>query len=432
MLHLSSFSSSRQKYRAVLLPICCLALLAFPAWGQGFLHARGKKIVDGQGKEVLLKGIGLGGWMLQEPYMLKLSGIATNQKDIRSKITALIGPARSQQFYDAWLTDGMQKSDVDSLAAWGFNSIRLPMHYDLFTLPADQEPVPGKNTWLKKGFRLTDSLLSWCAADHIYLILDLHAAPGGQGHDLPISDRDSTKPSLWQSQADQDKTVALWRKLAEHYRDERWIGGYDLLNEPNWSFEHPLNKKDHGTRDTVNAPLRRLLVRITKAIRAVDTNHLIFIEGNGWANNYHGLMPPWDDNMAVSFHKYWNANDVASIRQFLDLRDAYDVPLWLGESGENNNRWYRDAVRLMEAHDIGWSWWPLKKIGTNNPFEVKMPPGYKKIILYWKGKGPKPSKQEAFQTLMQLARNYRTENLTVNKGVLTALFPKEAQTAKDH
>ncbi len=406
--------------RNIILILGLLLLLSTQARAQGYLHTAGKKIVNGNGQEVLLRGIGLGGWMLQEPYMLKLSDVTVNQREIRSKIEALIGKKKTEQFYHTWLKNGMQKSDVDSLAAWGFNSIRLPMNYDLFTLPVSKEPVPGKNTWLEKGFSLTDSLLKWCAADHIYLILDLHAATGGQGHDLSIANRDSTKPSLWQSKADRQKTIALWKKLAERYKNKKWIGGYDLLNEPNWSFEHPNDKNDHGTKDTLNAPLSHLLMALTKAIRSVDTHHVIFIEGNGWANNYNGLLPPWDDNMVISFHKYWNKNNVASIQKYLDIRDKYNIPLWLGESGENSNKWYSDAVQLMENHDIGWSWWPLKKIGTNNPFEVKMPPGFHRIIEYWKGKGPKPSKKEAYRALMQLARNYKTPNLIVRYNVLRA------------
>jgi hypothetical protein len=401
-----------------------ISSFSFNAHSQGFLHAEGKKIMNDNG-EVLLKGVGLGGWMLQEPYMLKLSGVAVNQTDIRSKIERLVGKEKANAFYDLWLKNGMQLSDVDSLKAWGFNSIRLPMHYDLFTLPADKEPVKGKNTWLKKGFELTDSLLRWCAANGIYLILDLHAAPGGQGHDLPIADRDSAKPSLWQSAANREKTIALWKKLAHRYKNEKWIGGYDVLNEPNWSFEHPGDRKNHGTEDTGNAPLRKLLMDITSAIRSEDANHIIFIEGNGWANNYAGILPPWDKNLVVSFHKYWNKNDVASIQKFLDIRDQYNVPLWLGESGENDNQWYRDCVHLMESHDIGWCWWPLKKIGVNNPFEVTMPAGYEKIVEYWKGKGPKPSADEAYKALMQLAENYKTQHLVVHYDVLYALFQKD-------
>ena len=154
---------------------------------QGYLQADGKKIMNKNG-EVILKGMGLGGWMLQEPYMLKLEGTAIAQYEIKEKITALVGESNTRKFYEAWLSNQCTKTDIDSLAAWGFNAVRLPMHYNLYTLPVEAEK-DGKNTWLSKGFDLTDSLLSWCKANHIYLILDLHAAPGGQGNDNAISDQ---------------------------------------------------------------------------------------------------------------------------------------------------------------------------------------------------------------------------------------------------
>ncbi|HEX7457446.1 MAG TPA: cellulase family glycosylhydrolase, partial [Ginsengibacter sp.] len=198
---------------------------------QGFLKAAGKKIVNAKGQNILLRGEGLGGWMLQEGYMLGINKDAQQNK-IRARIEDMMGAKETAEFYDVWLHNFMQKIDIDSMRAWGFNSVRLPMHYNLFTLPVDKEPVTGQNTWLDKGFELTDSLLAWCKANHMYLILDLHAAPGGQGNDLNISDRDSSAPSLWQSEANQQKTIALWKKLADRYKNEEWIGGYDILNEP--------------------------------------------------------------------------------------------------------------------------------------------------------------------------------------------------------
>ncbi len=128
------------------------------------------------------------------------------------------------------------KADIDSLASWGYNSVRPALHYNLFTLPIEEEPVPGEQTWLDKGFELVDSLLSWCEANEMYLILDLHAAPGGQGYNAAICDYDPSKPSLWESEENRIKTVALWGKLAERYSDEPWMGGYDLINEPNWDL----------------------------------------------------------------------------------------------------------------------------------------------------------------------------------------------------
>jgi hypothetical protein len=91
------------------------------------------------------------------------------------------------------------------------------------------------------------------------------------------------------------------------------------------------------------------MIEITKAIREVDNNHIIIIEGNGFGNNYRGLLPTWDNNMVLSFHKYGNFNTKAAIQNFLNLRDEYNVPLWLGESGENSNNWFTEAIRLVES-----------------------------------------------------------------------------------
>ena len=423
------FSTEPVKLTMMRKTAICIAwlLVTLPTFSQGFLKADGKKIVNAKGEEVILRGMGLGGWMLQEPYMMQLNGIAHRQQEIRLKIEELIGKEKTQAFYDAWLNNHCRRSDIDSLAAWGFNSVRLPMHYNLFTLPVDQEPVPGKNTWLTKGFELTDSLISWCTARHMYVILDLHATPGGQGNDLPIADRDPSQPSLWQSEANRQKTIALWTKLAERYANNIWVGGYDLINETNWGFTDSTDK--NGGHEQKNEPLRQLLSDITKAIRAVDKNHLIFIEGNSWANNHRGLFPLWDNNIAISFHKYWNYTDKASIQQFLDLRDQYNVPLWMGESGENSNTWFRDAIELFEQNHIGWAWWPLKKIGGNNPFQIKMNPGYKQIIAWWRGKGEKPTADAAYAALMELAKDTRTENTIYHRDVVDAMFRQQRSVA---
>ncbi len=132
------------------------------------------------------------------------------------------------------------------------------------------------------------------------------------------------------------------------------------------------------------------MMDITKAIREVDTHHMIIIEGNGWGNNYHGILPTWDNNMVLSFHKYWNNNDEQSIQHILNFRDQYNVPVWLGETGENSNTWFTDAIRLLETHNIGWSWWPLKKLGNNNPLQIQSNARYDSLVSYWNGKTKQP------------------------------------------
>src|ERR1700727_258689 len=92
---------------------------------QGFLKAQGRLIVNEKGEKVILRGIGLGGWMLQEGYMLKLGKIGPQYR-IRERITDLVGPDSAAAFYDSWLANQTQKIDIDSMAAWGFNSVRLP------------------------------------------------------------------------------------------------------------------------------------------------------------------------------------------------------------------------------------------------------------------------------------------------------------------
>lgn len=387
---------------------------------QGFLHANGTQIVNGKGQNVLLRGVGLGGWMLQEGYMLQVNGQGM-QHTIKARIADLIGEDSTRAFYDAWLANHTRRIDIDSMKAWGFNTVRLPMHFQLYTLPIDKEPEPGKQTWLEKGFQITDSLLAWCKANQMYLILDLHAAPGGQGNDLNIADRDPSKPSLWENEANRHKTIALWQKLAGRYANEPFIGGYDILNEPNWGFDDLPNDKN-GLKEKNNKPLKQLLMDITKAIREKDKNHLIIIEGNGWGNNYNGMLPTWDNNMALSFHKYWSYNTTQSIQPILDTRNKYNVPVWLGETGENSNVWFTEAVRLLEANNIGWAWWPLKKLGNNNPMQVHSNKDYDKVLAYWANRGPRPSAAEAYNGVMQLATALKLENTTIKRDVLDALF----------
>jgi hypothetical protein len=400
-----------------------VALSTFASAGctahKDFLRVDGGRIVNDNG-EVLLRGMGLGGWVLQEPYMMHLPGGMHTQTQLRDSLVALVGETRTARFYRAWWTNGIQKRDIDSLAAWGFNHVRMPMHYNIYTLPIDQEPVAGEHTWLDHGFAITDSLLSWCAANRIYLFLDLHAAPGGQGNDVAISDASPVK--LWQDDRNVEKAVALWRRLAERYKNEEWIGGYDIINEPNWGFTDPEGDRN-GTGEQNNAPLRDYFMRVTRAIRQVDTRHMIVIEGNGWGNNYNGVWPlDWDSNTVISFHRYWNYNTQETLDGALENRTTQNAPLWMSESGENSNVWFTDAISLLEANNIGWCWWTYKRMGTGTPMQIVPGEGYLRMLDYWAGRGPRPSADEAWAALTTLAENYKQENTLFHRDYIDALF----------
>ncbi len=375
------------------------------------LKTEGKKIVDENGNEVLLKGYAPGGWLLIEGYMMhETDGSIGAQHQIKSNLISLMGAEKTEEFFKKWRDNHFTKRDVDSLAKWGFNSIRVPLHYNLFTLPIQEEPNVGEQTWIEEGFTIIDNVLDWAKPHNMYVILDLHAAPGGQGRNTDISDYDPSKPSLWESELNKSKTVALWKKIAERYKDNEWIGGYDLLNETNWDLP--------GGKD-----LKDLFVRITNAIREVGDEHIIIIEGNDYANNFTGLRPPWDDNMVYSFHKYWNSTNEDDLDWILPMREQYNIPLWMGESGENSNTWYTDAVTLFENNNVGWAWWAMKKIGSvNSPYRIIVNEGYQKILNYWKNEGEKPSEDEAYDAMMNLADNALSENCIYRKGISDALL----------
>ena len=383
--------------------LICLTYLQI-GFSQSFLHTSGDKIVDGNNDEIILQGIGLGGWLLMEGYMLHTSGFANAQWDIKEHIESLIGQANADSYYEVYHKNYVQKADIDKIAEWGFNSIRLPFHYNILT----PEGSPG--VYLEDGFAILDSVLSWCEANQIYLILDMHAAPGGQS-DEPISDFNPAKLSLWQSSANQDRTVDIWRKIAERYYNKTWIGGYDLINEPKW---------DLGPN---NQPLRDLYIRITDTIRIVDTNHIIFVEGNWFATAFDGLTPPWDENMVYSFHKYWNTNDQGTIQYLVNMRNNFNVPLWLGETGENSNAWFVDCVELMQANNIGWAWWPHKKIDAiAGPLSAELKPGYQVLLNYWNGQGGQPGVQFATDALIQQAEALSITQTDFHSGVIDALI----------
>ncbi len=351
-------------------------------YSQNFLKAEGKKIVDSSGENVLLQGIGLGGWLVPEGYMIQSSAKANSPTEIKNEIIDLVGSADAETIIQQYKENFYTETDIQAVKNRGINSVRLPLHYNLFT-PKDQPFV-----YIDEGFDLVDTVINWCRRNDLWLILDLHCAPGGQS-DEPISDYVAGEPSLWENDLNKERTYDLWAKLAARYKDEDIIAGYDLLNEPAW---------DLGTN---NAQLRDFYEKLTDTVRIYDQNHILFIEGNWFATDFAGLTPPMDDNMVYAFHKYWNSPDIGSINYLIQIRETHDVPLWLGESGENSNEWLAKTIRLVSGENIGYNIWTLKKIGSIAVFlNSPVTPQYQQIIDYWNGSAQKPSQLFAKAALL--------------------------------
>lgn len=373
-----------------------------------FFRTDGPDILNRQGQPVVIKGFGLGGWLLPEGYMFGLNREGyTSVSDMRENMTDLIGASDTEDWFQLFRDNFVQEKDIIQMKEWGADHLRFPFHYDLFyDIESEQ--------FIDEGFDRLDQFLIWCKRHRMDVILDMHAAPGAQ-NDGDISDSDGTARLWTEPDTYWPITVKIWEEIANRYKDETIIIGYDLINEPVTPF---------GV-DVGNPLLARLYLELAEAIRKVDENHILFIEGNYYATTFDYLTPPQFqiDNMVYAFHKYWNETDQGTIQYLLNLRDQHQIPLWLGESGENSNPWFHETIQLMEANNIGWNWWTHKKLETiTSPLSAPTNENYEKVKDYWNGGGPRPSSAEARQGLFQMAEELDMDSNTLRPDVVAALF----------
>lgn len=362
-----------------------------------FIKTEGKILVTDSGKPILLRGFGLGGWLLPEGYMWKLFTQCDRPRRMEKLIEGLCGEEYAAEFWKRYFSGYITIRDVELIAREGFNCVRLPMnarHLD------DQ------------NFGRIDALISWCKEWDIYVILDMHGAPGGQTG-TNIDDSEDDTPRLFIEERYQDELVELWRSLAKRYAGEPAVAGYDLLNEPlpNWSSEY-------------NPLLMPLYRRITSAIRTEDKRHLIILEGVHWATDWSVFEElaehPPDDNLMLQFHKYWNIPDSESIAPYTAMREKLGVPIFMGEGGENNLEWYAGLFSMLESENISWSFWSYKKMDCgNSPVSFPRPSQWDKIIAFIDG-GAALAEEAARGIFNEFLQNLTFKDY-VNKPVLCAI-----------
>ncbi len=375
-------------------------------YAQGYLRTQGKLIINDNGP-ILLRGLNLGNWLVNEGYMMEMVPAADAPYEIREKLESMIGEENTDKFYDIYRNHYIQEKDIDTIAKLGFNHVRLPFHYNLLT----PEDSPG--VYYKEGFKYLDSAIAWAKKRQMYVILDMHCVPGASnaaGHGDSHG-----KADLWNYKYNQDRFYEVWKYIAKKYVDEPWVGGYDLVNESVNTADQPENKL-----------MREVFIRATDSIRTIDKKHIIYIEGNWYASDFNGLTPPWDNNMVYSFHKYWVPPTTEHMQYLLDIMNNYDVPLWLGEAGENSNNWYFDLIKLLEENNIGWCWWTYKKPNSiTAPFKLTFTPGWLRLKDYFKGAIDKPSKDFMTNALLHFAANTTLENSQYKPDVHQAMIRKD-------
>jgi endoglucanase len=254
--------------------------------GLPMLRADGARIVDPRGQPVALKGCNLGNWLLLEMWMLDVADVR-DQYEFESILAQRFGAAEKDRLMELYRAHYITARDFPIVRSFGFNCVRLPFNYRLLAdeaAPAELKP---------DAFRWLDQAIEWARTNRLYVILDMHGAPGGQSVDHTTGR--AGQNHLWTNETCKELTVRLWTAIAERYRDNGTVAAYDVINEPFGDYKTPAHLP----------ALSNLFDRIYAGIRAVDTNHLVIAPGTHQGIEFYGM--PRDrgwQNVGFTEHYY--------------------------------------------------------------------------------------------------------------------------------
>ena len=327
---------------------------------KNFIQVSGTQFIK-DGTPVIFRGMGIGSWLNLEHFMI---GIPTPDNQIRSSVTDCFGKETADQFFDQFIRNFITEKDFSFLKSCGVNVVRVPFNYRLFI--DDEHPEHYK----KEGLLYFKCLLDLCEKYQIYLLPDLHTVPGGQNPDWH-SDNNTGIPQFWHYKVFRDQIVQLWKYIASHCVQYEYLLGYDLLNEPY----------------LIDAPdiLTDFYKDVTEAIRSVDPNHIIFLEGDHFAMQFDCIHEITDANTALTFHYYptvWEPElfstsydketRCAKFKEILDriasIRTTFHRPVLCGEAGydidpknlSHTIELLEETLTLFNDADISWTLWCYK------------------------------------------------------------------------
>ncbi len=341
------------------------------------------QIKDADGNSVLLRGTSLGGWMNMENF---INGYPGHESGIRFAFIQELGKEAADFFFRRMAYYFLNEQDIRFIKSCGATVVRLPFSYRHFE--NDDRPFQ----YVEDGFRMLDSAISWCEQNNLYVILDLHAAPGWQNSDWP-SDNASRHSLLWLHPHFQDRVVELWKEIARRYSSRATVAGYDILNEPLSGEPFGRFTPDSKIRSNWDV-LNNFYERTVRAIREIDPDHIIFLEGDNFSKHFSGLQPPFADNLVYSSHHYTRAglgpgkypgridgeywDRQVQERVFLEHEgtryvNKFAVPHWIGEFGSvycgplqevpSRLRALDDQLDIFNSYRRHWTIWTYKDLG---------------------------------------------------------------------
>jgi hypothetical protein len=345
---------------------------------------------------------------MPEGYMFKFE-VAKAPRQIYGAFDRLLGAERAPAFWRRFRDRYIGEADIRFIKSVGFNMVRIPLHYRLF-MTAEGE-IAGE------GWALLDRALGWVGDAGLLAILDLHAAPGGQ---TGINHDDGPGyPLMFYVPRDRALTVKLWRAIAERYRGNPAILGYDILNEPIAPY--------HDVA-TLNPRLEPFYREVTAAIREVDPGRIVILAAGQWSSSFDMFGPPFAPNLAYTYHSFWASTKRDSIQRHLNFSNRYDVPLFLGETGELTDEWNERFRLLHETHGIGWSFWTYKNLDTpSTVVSIPRPDGWDEIVAFADGtRKDKPAQTVIDRAIAEYLTGIELANGVIRWSYLQSLGLKAA------
>lgn len=382
-----------------------------------FVTIKGENLMDANGKKLYIVGTNLGNWLNPEGYMFDFK--KTNcEWMINDMVCELAGSDFAREFWQAFKDNYITKADIAYIKQTGANTIRLPFNYKLFT----REDYMGKNDETE-GFKQMDKVIDWCRKYDLHLILDMHDCPGGQTGDN--IDNGHGYPWLFESEASQQLFCQIWQKIASRYKDEPVILGYELMNEPIATMF------SDSLRAALNAKLEPLYKRATKAIREVDLNHIILLGGAQWNGNFEPFSDwKFDNKIMYTCHRYGGEPTKAAIQSIIDFRDKTKLPMYMGEIGHNTDQWQADFCATMKKANIGYTFWPYKKIDGSCMMGIKKPADWDSTIVKFAEadrssfdaiRKARPDQEKGKKLLMEFVENAKQKNCVPQRGYILSM-----------
>ena len=385
---------------------------------KGFLHTDGRRMVNGDGKTVVLRGWGMGNWMNPEGFMIGGVPLFVENADfndfalprrfergrtMETTVRELCGSRYARDYWIRWAKNYVTEEDIRLMAEMGYNSVRLPISSRLFLA---EEP---EILWVEEGFAILDQVLDWCEKYKIYAILDMHGAPGGQSA-LACDDGLDNRPHMFTEPESRERAILLWEEFARRYADRWIVGGYDLINEP-------LSGPDCAY---LIPELGKFYDELIPRIRKYDKNHMLTLEGAVFSMDMDIFDHEYDPechNWCIHTHFSHFSPEVRDLYRFRDSSVRCNVPIWIGEGGSelvDNSIYYEIAATF----DIGYSIWTWKSADDpkgegSGVVRYQLPKDWEPVRAYIRNGGPRPSYQESQKIMDEMLENIRMEHCSV-------------------